>query len=816
MKKGRKKTNTEQVGEEEEIPNSSNSSVFNNSTGESKKSNDGEKKPVVEEKDIDNTSGNSSVSTNSTGDSNKNEDAKLKPTLVKMNPVRASPEDQQDITRYVPNRLRRLRRKIRSEAEHQEGGNRAKMMICQRCKEKIPFSSNTSSPNQDMFDHMYKCWLPSSDPPNKVLDEGGVKPNHSGNISMERDVDCLVFSIFSAGPYRGAYHLVLAVPVESATLAVLDHGLRVHWFNEGCYHGAMFYKKVENMSDKQTITEEFHPSQENKQESEAVIVDMSKGSNSSNNVAESGVSDSKSIESNIKVEIPESQASILDLIDINNLKEPKDKDIQVSDQDNAKVDICIDPTDQDKNACSNGWIEAGSLYWAKNPNGKFWASIVMPEPETGLTCRRYHEDETKSWPQLVGQVWHVVYIGRENRRAWVHLKDMEVYIRGKEDVNITYNTNGDRNPGFEIEDEDKKDWLAAIDLADEVKELGCNERINWLKEHGLLLDGVLDASESYTDYIIQRYGLKEKERIFAMWEELKEKHAWEHVKSYEQQLKDERDEKNPTSVIKHMEGWEIWPLIGREDEITDRVEPDRTDTDLTGIFTKPGEWAMYQYGLDDGMTTKCKIVYKGCKMLRLKGFLKSTSCCTLLKRDPEYEEDVRLEREQMDEEEINLSPSEDPDLVIKYIEPNLDKVTLLMQNEPPYTPCIVCKTNTAQFLDNGNIPFDREAKQSHFEKLYLFCSVSCARKWGKDNDRNLPVGLCYFVDNSPRTGICCHQNDEMADISLHILPESTLQIMKYKARKAWKVGRRIPYEDAERANGRPHPLWDEDRKFLFR
>ena len=91
-----------------------------------------------------------------------------------------------------------------------------------------------------------------------------------------------------------------------------------------------------------------------------------------------------------------------------------------------------------------------------------------------------------------------------------------------------------------------------------------------------------------------------------------------------------------------MEGWEIWPLIGREDEITDRVEPDRTDTDLTGIFTKPEEWAIYQYGLDDKMASKCKIVFKGCKTLRFKGFLKSTSCCTLLKSDPEYEEDVRL------------------------------------------------------------------------------------------------------------------------------------------------------------------------------
>ena len=270
----------------------------------------------------------------------------------------------------------------------------------------------------------------------------------------------------------------------------------------------------------------------------------------------------------------------------------------------------------------------------------------MPDPDTGLTCRRYHEDTSETWPQLFGQVWHVVYIGRENRRAWVHLKDMEVYRKGKEDVRITYNTCGDPHPGFQIEDKDKKEWLAAIEIANEVKDLSCIERINWLKGNGLKLDGPLDTEESYTDYLVKRYGGKEKERIFAMWEEKKERYAWKHDLNYQQQLKEEKEKLYPTSVIQHMEGWEIWPLIGREDEITDRVEPDRTDTDLTEIFKEPGEWAMYQYGLDDGMSTKCKIIFKGRKTLRLHGTLKSTSCRTLLKRDPEYEDDLKIKTNQ--------------------------------------------------------------------------------------------------------------------------------------------------------------------------
>ena len=53
-----------------------------------------------------------------------------------------------------------------------------------------------------------------------------------------------------------------------------------------------------------------------------------------------------------------------------------------------------------ENASIEGWIEPGSLYWSKNPSETFWVSMVMPDPETGLTCRRYHEDKTAIWSSL--------------------------------------------------------------------------------------------------------------------------------------------------------------------------------------------------------------------------------------------------------------------------------------------------------------------------------------------------------------------------------------------------------------------------------
>ena len=93
----------------------------------------------------------------------------------------------------------------------------------------------------------------------------------------------------------------------------------------------------------------------------------------------------------------------------------------------------------------------------------------------------------------------------------------------------------------------------------------------------------------------------------------------------------------------------------------------------------------------------------------------------MLVRDPEYEEDMIGYREQMAEHDewmiekeemrkvemgadyVPSPPEEDSQLVIKYTEPPMS-FALLMFNEPPYVPCIVCKDAVAQFLDDGNVP----------------------------------------------------------------------------------------------------------------
>ena len=87
-----------------------------------------------------------------------------------------------------------------------------------------------------------------------------------------------------------------------------------------------------------------------------------------------------------------------------------------------------------------------------------------------------------------------------------------------------------------------------------------------------------------------------------------------------------------------------------------------------------------------------------------------------------------------------------------------------------------------------------------------------------DNELRLPRGLMKHVDNSPRSGMCRHSEDVMGTMALHVLPEETLQRMRILSlRHKKETGHKMKLiEDAERATGRPHPLWDDRRKNMFR
>ena len=145
----------------------------------------------------------------------------------------------------------------------------------------------------------------------------------------------------------------------------------------------------------------------------------------------------------------------------------------------------------------------------------------------------------------------------------------------------------------------------------------------------------------------------------------------------------------------------------------------------------------------------------------------------MLERDPEYEEDMigyrlqmaehdewMVEKEEMRRDEMGADyvpspPEEDIQLVIKYTEPPMT-FALLMFNEPPYVPCIVCKDAAAQFLDDGNVPHSREEyKRSEFEKYLTFCKIILTKNLELLTPCNLILlfsNYLYFKVPSPALG----------------------------------------------------------------
>ena len=146
-----------------------------------------------------------------------------------------------------------------------------------------------------------------------------------------------------------------------------------------------------------------------------------------------------------------------------------------------------------------------------------------------------------------------------------------------------------------------------------------------------------------------------------------------------------------------------------------------------------------------------------------------------------------IEKEEMRKEEMGADyvpspPEEDIQLVIKYTEPPMT-YALLMFNEPPYVPCIVCKDAAAQFLDDGNVPHSREEyKRSEFEKYLTFCKckIILAKNLELLTPNNLIIPIIYIlrfrhlrsevgrgqrVETSPRPDETCGQLASVGNVS---------------------------------------------------
>ena len=59
---------------------------------------------------------------------------------------------------------------------------------------------------------------------------------------------------------------------------------------------------------------------------------------------------------------------------------------------------------------------------------------------------------------------------------------MECFRDGLDDVHMPWSTAGGKNPAFDIDEEDREAWTAAVNLANELKDLRLKERLRRLEE----------------------------------------------------------------------------------------------------------------------------------------------------------------------------------------------------------------------------------------------------------------------------------------------------------------------------------------------
>ena len=685
------------------------------------------------------------------------------------NPVRGTPwnkykglripqEDQKNLNRFVPGRLPRLTCKAEAEiaADFKEGGAGSVKAVCQLCKEKFPFSPDPDVESKKLLDHIVECWGPTKEAPFNLYDERVRKPSVLGHLVVEDDKDCLLFSVQSPGTYGGAYMLLLAFPLYiQPTLNMLDILLRKQWFHEEkCSHPSMFTKR-------------------------------------STGTAEEEKKMYKGFKENMAMTVRKKFA---------------DKKFL----EQVKI----------------GYHHEGKIVWAREYKGVFWPAVVVAEVGTGNLARRDpDEDVEETWQRNFGLQWHVVFLGREGKRMWVRdgYDTFKMGFDGKEEIKKWLERDVPRPEG-----EEKMQWEEAVKLATKLSELDSEEKV--LSEISRL--GLTEGEEivdcSMEDMLVDMVGEEEKNRMMKSWREDYSQFKWSFFKElYGKEKRPLSDQLPCTMQVEKVEGFSYWPIMCgkeiKEDEEEEEASktwdhlltPDRTDQSLEEIFTEPGQSAIYQYHLVDGFRSRCKVVFRGQKLLRMRGNpSRHLPCRTQLDRDPEYERDV---------ERINRTvtggyqkPKEE-DIIRPIMCIPQSKPFILAQNEPPFIPCTNCKVKTAQFCDTGR-GRDFRSFENPDTRLQghtgVFCSTACGREWSSSSKTVLPVGDTMDLENSPRAGMC--QFSDNIQIRLHLLP---LHKLEYELWSLWPgcgLYSEVNYIDDERAEGRHHPLWSKERRRVYR
>jgi len=368
-------------------------------------------------------------------------------------------------------------------------------------------------------------------------------------------------------------------------------------------------------------------------------------------------------------------------------------------------------------------------------------------------------------------------------------------------------------------------WEKAVELATKMSTLGREEVLAEMSNLGLTSGGEEIIDMSLVDVLVDRFGEEQKTQMMKSWKKDFSQFKWSFYKALYR-----REIPHPLPVEK-VDGFTYWPIMSKEkgkeeeeekegdDEVRKEWEhlltPDRTDMELEEIFTEPGESAIYHFHPVDGFRSRCKVVFKGQKLLRMRGKTRPIPCGAQLDRDPEYERDV---------ERINRTipggyqKPKPEDLIIYHCLPPSDKPSILAKNEPPFIPCTNCKENTAEFCDVGKTMDFRSLENPDTrlkEHVAVFCSTTCGRAWSDSTKTELPVGDTMDMENSPRAGMCEFSNNIF--IPLHLMPLHKMEKEMFGPNKAgYGLYPVVNYIEDEKAEGRHHPLWPKEKRREYR
>ena len=747
------------------------------------------------------------------------------------------PPGYKDMDSYVPGRLPYLPKRVEEVAREQGAPPHqpapSTKAVCQRCKLSLPMPAPGEGQEGELQSHLAECWAPSSSPPVCEGDGREHRPSLMGQVAGEEDTPCLLFTATSPGPCGGEYLLTIALPREAATLQALDSFIRELWFPLEVDHWRARFRDDED--DRRYLSMFLMRSPE--QEGPSVSSKDGEG-------MEAGQGDAsvKQEGETVKREGGTVKQEGGTVKQEGGTVEQEGRSVEEKLYRGYLPNAAAADLASGSTGVTEGLLRAGRLVWAREWGGVLWPAVCLAEASSGLVGRLACP-QGRHLHSTVGQQWHLVFIGRGNTRAWVPA-DMDVFELnpGWDELELTTKKGIAKAMGSALNPANSKfrdsvqeeEWLAAMKEGVRLHQLHSDTAVlARVAELGLTGDGELLPQTDYMERLMWWSKGQSREEVEARnFDTAREHGKWSFMTPYQP------GELPVALAVQKEPGFQYWPLQGGAE--VDRVsllQPDREDMELSSIFQTPGQEAFWHFHLVAGYTNRCRLVYRGEQVLRLRGVLDTPWMdAGRLERDPEYRRDMK----RCGRDDDLPDPTE-----VDWKTPPAGPV-LLARNSPPFLPCLECGLANSQWCqvkpDEALAVHWRswEDPDRRLQELFMFCSVPCGLAWTGGTDRRNPrtdgldlaqdKGRCgdgrkdVFLQlaNSPRSGVPPYgQNDQ---IRLHVIHEGVLyndyigyrRLPGFNIKKMDGDKRDEEFHDDERPRYRHHPLWTKQARRRFR